>query len=104
MIMKREIFKDHGCHFIRDDGNTEGEHYSEIEYVTREHKPSWKRYGTGSAILRLATHTGNPYLMFDVEEISRGDKAVHSKRTMVTLDAETAKHVVAWIKEKFPDA
>jgi hypothetical protein len=78
-----------------------GEFYHEFRFhgVGR---PSWKRYGDGTQHVRVATHTGNPYLSFDVEEISlpREGRAV-SRRTMVTMDKEQAAEFVAWIKEAF---
>jgi hypothetical protein len=79
----------------------DGTLYREIK-VYQDQNVSWKRCVGGGAILRLSTHTGNPYLGFDVEEFYTADGGrVVSRRVMMTMDKEDAAAVVAWIKDAF---
>lgn len=66
------------------------------------HKPSWKRYGTGSASLHIQTHDANKYLSFHVTEFSHETRT--QRQTFVTLNAADAANLYAWLKEQFERA
>lgn len=56
-----------------------------------DHRPSWVRFGEGSAVIDLWAHTGAKWLSIDTTESRDDGKA--SKRTMVTLDEDAVREL-----------
>lgn len=116
-----EIKKTSQAHFPVDDVVLiqKKDHLFQMEAVTRESKPSWKKYGKGSATLSITSHVNRKYLSLNLEETAWADepgKKDVTKSTYISLDEETAGHVmaalgdlrtalvVAGLAERFPKA
>jgi len=80
----------------KDDGNIGGR--CEFEWWDHDHQPHWLRSGKGQARLRVSTHIDRKWLSFDASETSLNGG---SKRTMVTLDEQSAAALYAWLTDKF---
>ena|SRR5436190_24390516 len=83
----------------KDHGNVGGR--CEFEWWDDDHQPHWLRSGNGQARLRVSTHVDRKWLSFDAsEEINLAPNG-GSKRTMVTLDEQSAAALYAWLADKF---
>lgn len=63
------------------------------------HKPSWRKWGTGSATMHVQTHDANKYLAFHITEHSQ--ETVIQRQTFITLNAADAAQLYAWMKSHF---
>src|SRR5437879_5373152 len=99
MIMQRTMQKHiETSSGTKDQGNVGGR--CEFEWWDDDHQPHWLRSGKGQARLRVSTHIDRKWLSFEASEINIAPKG-GSKRTMVTLDEQSAAALYAWLTDKF---
>ncbi len=70
--------------------------WREFEWFDRNHTPSWKRHGDGSAQLRVEYCTGRGFLQFNAYEYDQTTN--HTKEVFITLDDTSADALVAFIE------
>jgi hypothetical protein len=98
MTMQRIIQHTQTSSGTKDNGNVGGR--CEFEWWDDDHQPHWLRSGKGQACLRVSTHIDRKWLSFDASEINLAPNG-GSKRTMITLDEQSAAALYAWLTDKF---
>ncbi len=65
-------------------------------FLDNDSLPSWRRYGSGFAEIKITSHVDRPYLRFVVTEYSRDTDT--TKKTFVTLDENQGRKLYEHMK------